>query len=431
MEERALAYLERRVQCWYAGHDIPADVQPILGRKRFFQSLRTRDKEQAKRDKAVLEAKWRDDIERARRKRLGASYAWSPLSDLEAYRRHARFAALAPEERERERELVQMEVYEPGGLMDSEAGQRDGAQEQARRFVAIATGELTATDEHVEEYLASPALKVKPKTLDIKRNNLRKLAKRFPHLSDVKRREVQRWVAEMAASGMAPKSLARDLSDMRGYWRWLQTMEFVPDDVQPFQNLQLPRTEPDAERRQPFEAADVVKLLAAARGDGDDGLADLIELGMWTGCRIEELAALKVEHVHAKHFEVVASKTNAGRRDVPIHPKLAPTMTRLVRASRDGYVLSGLTPNKYGDRSNAVGKRFGRLKSDLGFGPQHVFHSLRKTVITLLENAGVPEPAIQDIVGHKRESITLGTYSGGLTLQNKAKYLGRLKYPEL
>ena len=427
-----MAYLERRAQCWYAGHDIPADVQPILGRKRFFQSLRTRDKEQAKRDKAALEARWRDDIERARRKRLGASYAWSPLSDLEAYRRHAKFAALPPEERERERELIQMEVYEPGGLIDSEAGQRDGAQEQARRFVAIATGEMTATDEYVEEYLASPALRVKPKTLDIKRSNLRKLAKRFPHLSDVKRREVQRWVAEMAAEGLAPKSLARDLSDMRGYWRWLQTMEFVPDDAQPFHNLHLPKAEPDAERRQPFEAADVVTLLNAARERGDGTLADLIELGMWTGCRIEELCALKLEHVHAKHFEVVASKTNAGRRDVPIHPRLAPTMARLVKASRDGYVLSSLSSkNKYETRSNAVGKRFGRLKSDLGFGPQHVFHSLRKTVITLLENAGVPESAIQDIVGHKRESITLGTYSGGLTLQNKAKYLARLKYPDL
>jgi len=34
-------------------------------------------------------------------------------------------------------------------------------------------------------------------------------------------------------------------------------------------------------------------------------------------------------------------------------------------STKDGYVLSGLTTNKYGDRSNAIGKRFGRLKRDL------------------------------------------------------------------
>jgi hypothetical protein len=33
--------------------------------------------------------------------------------------------------------------------------------------------------------------------------------------------------------------------------------------------------------------------------------------------------------------------------------------------------MSGLTLNKYGDRSNAIDKRFGKLRTDLGFGPQY------------------------------------------------------------
>ena len=35
-------------------------------------------------------------------------------------------------------------------------------------------------------------------------------------------------------------------------------------------------------------------------------------------------------------------------------------MARLVDQSEDGYVLSGITANKYGDRSNGIGKRFGK-----------------------------------------------------------------------
>ena len=92
--------------------------------------------------------------------------------------------------------------------------------------------------------------------------------------------------------------------------------------------------------RQPFEPDDVVQLLDAAIKRGDDQLADLIRLGMWTGCRIEELCALKVEQVKDDHFSLEDAKTKAGWRDVPIHRELAQTMTRLIEDSVDGYVLS-------------------------------------------------------------------------------------------
>jgi integrase len=149
---------------------------------------------------------------------------------------------------------------------------------------------------------------------------------------------------------------------------------------------------------------------------------------MWTGCRIEELCALKVEQVKDDHFSIGDAKTKAGWRDVPIHRELAQTMTRLIDDSADGYVLSGLSVNKYGDRSNAVGKRFGRLKKDLDFGKQHVFHSIRKTVVTILENAGVPENVVADIVGHEKTTMTYGLYSGGLSLVVKHEALNKLAY---
>ena len=143
----------------------------------------------------------------------------------------------------------------------------------------------------------------------------------------------------------------------------------------------------------------MVKLLDDAIERGDDQLAGLIRLGMWTGCRIEELCALKVEQVKDDYFSVDDAKTKAGWRDVPIHRELAQTMARLLEGSKDGYVLSGLTVNKYGNRSNGIGKRFGRLKTELGFGAQFVFHSIRKTVVTILENAGAAENIVACLSG--------------------------------
>ncbi len=112
----------------------------------------------------------------------------------------------------------------------------------------------------------------------------------------------------------------------------------------------------------------------------------------------------------------------------PIHRELAQTMARLIEGSKDGHVLSGLTVNKYGDRSNGIGKRFGKLKSAMGFGSQHVFHSIRKTVVTILENAGVPENVVADIVGHEKTTMTYGLYSGGLSLAVKREALAKLAY---
>ena len=49
-------------------------------------------------------------------------------------------------------------------------------------------------------------------------------------------------------------------------------------------------------------------------------------------------------------------------------------------------------------------KRFG-LKKRLGFGSTKVFHSIRKTVITQLEQAGVPESVTADIVGYEKKTM--------------------------
>ncbi len=222
--------------------------------------------------------------------------------------------------------------------------------------------------------------------------------------------------------------MRRSLSELRGYWGYLQSLTLVSEDLQPFDKLTLPKTGKEtAERREAFTPADVVKLHTAA--SDDKPLADLIAMAMWTGARIEELCALKVEKVGPGYFDIEDAKTEAGWRRVPIHSKLAAIMARLVAGSGDGYVLSGLTMTKYGDRGGALGKRFGRLKTDLGFGSGQVFHCIRKTVATMLEEAGVTENVAAEILGHDKPTMTYGLYSGGLSLEVKAAAIERLVYP--
>ena len=95
---------------------------------------------------------------------------------------------------------------------------------------------------------------------------------------------------------------------------------------------------------------------------------------------------------------------------------------RIHCARETEHVRASLSADKYGDRSPAIGKRFGRLKTALGFGPKHVFHSIRSTVATLLENAGVPENVSADIIGHDKDTMTC------TSLEAKRKAIGKLRY---
>ncbi len=90
--------------------------------------------------------------------------------------------------------------------------------------------------------------------------------------------------------------------------------------------------------------------------------------------------------------------------------------------------MSGLTANQYGERKGAVGQRFGKMKTAMGFGVTQDFHSIRRTVATLLENAQVPEGVAADIIGHAKKTMTYGLYSGGNTLAVKAKALAKATY---
>ena len=408
-QRRRHPYLERRRNRWYAVMEIPRAKRPALGgRRRFVRSLQTESLSEAQQRVHAVVAAWKEE--------LGGDEAL-------AWRRAIEAAANDPDPQVLAREQAALEWH-----LDDHYERGDP---EAVRFYRTATGALVETTRHLDEWLAGSS--ATQKTRDMQRSDVRRFAERFPTVQDVRRPEVRRWITELmnGDDGLTPKTVQRVLSALRGYWRYLQSIEVASEEYEPFARLDVARRakkgDPKA-ARQPFAPGDVLRLLDAAAERDDDQLADLIRLGMWTGCRIEELCALKTDQVGDESLTVEDAKTAAGHREVPIHKELAQTMARLIEESEDGHVLSGLTTNKYGDRSNGIGKRFGRLKSDLGFGQQHVFHSVRKTVVTQLENAGVSENVVADIVGHEKPTMTYGLYSGGTSLAVKAEALAKLAY---
>ena len=114
---------------------------------------------------------------------------------------------------------------------------------------------------------------------------------------------------------------------------------------------------------------------------------------------------------------------------MPIHSKICNLINDLKLNSTDTYLIGNLKINRLGQRSAAIGKKFGRLKTKLGFKKGvHVFHSIRNTVITKLDHADVSESVTADIVGDEKKTITYGLYSGGSSMEQKLKAIETINY---
>ncbi|WP_047541488.1 tyrosine-type recombinase/integrase [Pseudomonas simiae] len=237
---------------------------------------------------------------------------------------------------------------------------------------------------------------------------------------------------------LASKTLTQYLLAGNVFWKWAMKHDArwridYKDRANPFEEHDLPkvrgRDKVDAQRKD-FTLDDLTKLHAAAVSEGLQALADLIQLGTFTGARIEELCQLKKENVitvdNVLSFDITDSKTKAGIRVVPIHPGIIDLVKRLINDSTDEYLIVTKSRSKYGIRSDPMVKAFGRLKTAQGFGSDRVFHSIRKTVITQLVRANVQGTLIAELVGHETGLVTFDVYSQGATTAQKFDAISKL-----
>jgi integrase len=403
-------HIEQRRLGWYAVLNVPADVQKKVGKKRFRVSLKTRDKKVAERLAKPLIADWEQQITLARDERAAKS--------AEAYWRIALRRATTEEERDKIIMLIS-DAADDIGFENVDVGQSPKRDPEAQRFFSEAVGARVPTTEYIDEWIAS--LQVKDKTAAMRRSTVMRLAGKFRILQDISRKDVRRWMTELMVD-LKPATVQRIMSDCRIYWTYLETIEVVPEDSAPFDRLGL-KVKNTA--RLPWSPEELMKLHRAAKAK-DQVLADLILLAMYSGARLSELVDLRVADVDVDRFRIVNSKTAAGIREVPFHHKVKQTMARLIDESKDGYVLSGITAKR---RAATMSKAFQRLRKAGGFSDERqVFHSIRNTVITMLERAEVPEGTVQDVVGHERSTLTGSTYSGKSTFEMRRDALEKLAY---
>lgn len=476
---------------WYVRLAVPADVQKAIGCKVLIQSLKTGLRKEAMDARLPILANWKARIATARAgkplppdwqesltgmfemvdkvtkhskmTRIGeagaAPYVLPEPTEM------AKFMADNPAMVDALKGMIQKARQTPMGLfkLDDELGaafktavvQRfetnytpSADQKEEIRMIAAGDGDgirkvrSPITKQRIATFRQyREARNVATKTIDQQQSKLEKLSAYCTKESrQLDFDTVSAWLDSLK---LASKTLTQYLLAGNVFWKWAMKhdtrwREDFKDKANPFENHELPQTrgkERADRQRKDFQPKEIWELHAAALAADHTTLADLILLGAYTGARIEELCQLRVEHVikpdGIESFDIVDSKTTAGIRVVPIHPALTRTVERLKNDSKDGYLIPSDSKNKYGIRSDALSKAFGRLKEAHGYGTQHVFHSIRKTVITQLHRAGVQGLLIAELVGHETGTVTFDVYSQGASSAQKLDAISKLALPTL
>jgi site-specific recombinase XerD len=265
-------------------------------------------------------------------------------------------------------------------------------------------------------------------------------------IEQVESKDVQQWIDDLidpgAETGLTAKTVNRKLGEIRNYWRWMQSLQIVPDDRNPFAGRRVrdpaSRRKTKDEVRQRFRPEDIVRLWTLAEQNGDASLAAVIKIAAHSGARIEGVLQLRATDIRVDpdsgiRFMRMADKTVAGDRFVPVHPKISRLIDRLINdADQNGYLIPSTAKNRYAELSQPFGKRFGRLKTSLGFDRRFVFHSVRHTVAHLFETAECPPGVAKDIIGHAKTDMTFGIYSGETRMDHRARWLVKaIHYPTI
>jgi len=154
-------------------------------------------------------------------------------------------------------------------------------------------------------------------------------------------------------------------------------------------------------------------------------------VGMYSGMRLDEICNIQDKHVFDGCFHVDQGKTEAAARVIPVHPLIKPLLEPMRGTFGKGYLIDGIKGGGYDKkRSWNFQKKLGKLRKKIGIPEGVVFHTLRNTFVTRMENLGIPRNHISQLMGHEDSNMALDRYSAGLMIEPLVESINKLTYGE-
>lgn len=217
-------------------------------------------------------------------------------------------------------------------------------------------------------------------------------------------------VAMLAERGLAPSTIARKLSALRGYFAYLLAERIVDGD--PTEKLEAPRAGrplPEA-----LSHAEVERLLGSVRTSDRFGMRDLamLELLYGAGLRVSELTGLTLRGLDLEEGFVQVIGKGDKERLVPLGGRAREALDRYLRELRPsldrGQGGGAVFLNGRGRPLGRMGawKILRRYVTRAGIERPVSPHTLRHTFATHLLEGGADLASVQEMLGHSDISTT-------------------------
>ena len=233
------------------------------------------------------------------------------------------------------------------------------------------------------------------------------LAARHQGLARCQRSDVLDYLAGRV--GISARSLARQLSAMRSFFRWMKRENRIAED--PTLNVARPRLGRPLPKT--LSEAEVEALLAAPDLDDALGLRDraMLEVLYASGLRVSELVGLTLGQVNTRQGLVRVVGKGDKERLVPLGEEALHWLERYLRDSRPALLgddREGLFPSRRGTRMTrqTFWHRIKQLAVRAGVQKSLSPHTLRHAFATHLLNHGADLRVVQLLLGHSDLSTT-------------------------
>lgn len=229
-------------------------------------------------------------------------------------------------------------------------------------------------------------------------------------LPAARREDLLRHLRSMRVGARSPRSVARWLVTVRGFFAYLVSEEVISED--PSANLESPRIWRALPKVLSF--AEVENLLAAPDRKTVRGLRDaaMLELLYATGLRVSELITLRLGDLHLDGGYLRCMGKGSKERAVPLGREADATIQRYLAWARPDLLAGRRTDILFVSRRGTAMTRQGFWKTIRSYGrkagiktPLHP-HLIRHSFATHLLEHGADLRSVQVLLGHADISTT-------------------------
>ncbi|GAC1404988.1 MAG: site-specific tyrosine recombinase XerD [Pyrinomonadaceae bacterium] len=237
-------------------------------------------------------------------------------------------------------------------------------------------------------------------------------AKTNKNITELDRADLRAWIADLSRAGLAPTSVARNVSNVRGFYRFLLLDGHLTKD--PSADLHAPQRSAHLPKFLTIEEVD--RLFAAPDATTDEGLRDraLLEVLYATGLRVSELCDLQLANIDIDAGLVACHGKGSKERRVPLGKSAIAWLQKYMAARGRVLKRNKIAAAKHlflNERAKPLTRQFvwsaiKKHAARAGCYGDVSPHTLRHSFATHLMQHGADSRSVQALLGHSDLSTT-------------------------